>query len=70
MFVMNAQSGRSVQAFLNDDDSITLLQSHPNPDSEGDSIEHRVTIGLGDLAGILSEFGLAEIEHVEDEEAP
>jgi hypothetical protein len=65
---MNAQSGRMVQAFLNEDESITLVQSNPDPDTDGDFVEHRVTIGIRDLAGILSEFGLAEIEEVDDEE--
>jgi len=65
---MNAQSGRTVQAFLNDDESITLVQSHPHAESEGDFVEHRVTIGIHDLAGILNEFGLAEIEYTEDED--
>ena len=66
--VFNAQSRRTVEAFLNDDDSITLVQSHPITDSDGDFAQHRVTIGIGDLAGILSEFGLADIEYTEDKD--
>jgi uracil DNA glycosylase len=68
VMVFNAQSKRKVEAFLNEDDSITLVQSHPSTESDGGFVEHRVTIGIGDLAEILSEFGLADIEYTEDKD--